>query len=100
MTKKIESLATPNRRNRSLWLAFMTGVFLGVTAVSGVAQAQAQAPATGATAAQSVDDLGKLVGPIALYPDDLVAGIHQSAADRAGGSFSRQAQDRSQGAAR
>ena len=35
MTKKIESLATPNRRNRSLWLAFMTGVFLGVTAVSG-----------------------------------------------------------------
>ena len=73
MTKKIESLATPNRRNRSLWLAFMTGVFLGVTAVSGVAQAQAQAPATGATAAQSVDDLGNLVGPIALYPDDLVA---------------------------
>ena len=28
---------------------------------------------TGATAAQSVDDLGNLVGPIALYPDDLVA---------------------------
>jgi hypothetical protein len=73
MTKKFEPLAPPYRRSRSLWLSLMAGVVLGVTAVSGTAQAQAPAAATGAANPAPAEDLANLVGPIALYPDDLVA---------------------------
>jgi hypothetical protein len=73
MTKKFEPLAPPYRRSRSRWLALMAGVVLGVTAVSGTAQAQAPAAATGAANPAAAEDLVNLVGPIALYPDDLVA---------------------------
>ena len=48
MTKKFEPLAAPVG-SRSRWLALMAGVVMGVTAVSGTAQAQAPAAATGAT---------------------------------------------------
>ncbi len=73
MTNKFEPLATPEWRSRSLWLALMTGVFMGFTAVSGPVQAQAPAAATGAANPAVAEDLVNLVGPIALYPDDLVA---------------------------
>ncbi len=73
MTKTFEPLVPPYRRSRSLWLALMTGVVLGVTAVSGTAQAQAPAAATGAASSLPAEDLTNLVGPIALYPDDLIA---------------------------
>ena len=69
--------------------------------------AMAQAPASDTGAAPSplsAEDLDALVGRIALYPDDLVAiilpGVDLSAADRAGGPLSRQAQERSQTADR
>ena len=73
MTKKFETLATPGRHRYSRLLALMAGVVMGVTAVSGTAQAQAPAAATGATNPAAAEDLSNLVGPIALYPDDLVA---------------------------
>lgn len=73
MTNKFEPLATPDRRSRSLWLALMTGVFMGFTALSGPAQAQAPAAATGVANPAVAEDLTSLVGPIALYPDDLVS---------------------------
>lgn len=72
MTKKKSQLpAVPHRLGHSRWLALLTGVVMGVSAVNVLAQAPSAA--AGATAAQSVDDLSNLVGPIALYPDDLVA---------------------------
>ena len=57
--------------SRSLWLTF---VALGLAIVF-AAHAAAQAPAAegGAPPPMSAEELGKLVGPIALYPDDLVA---------------------------
>jgi hypothetical protein len=73
MTKKFETLATPGRHRYSRLLALMAGVVMGVTAVSGTAQAQAPAAATGATNPLPAQDLTNLVGPIALYPDDLIA---------------------------
>jgi hypothetical protein len=61
--------ATP--RGRSLWLAFITALLTALFALQAVAQAPA---ATGGAAPPPpADDLEKLVGPIALYPDDLVA---------------------------
>jgi hypothetical protein len=42
-------------------------------AIAFTANAQAPAAQGGAAAPPSTEDLGKLVGPIALYPDDLVA---------------------------
>ena len=56
------------RRSAWRWLA---GLAFVVTAL----QAGAQAPAAPGAAAPtpSAEELGKLVGPIALYPDDLVA---------------------------
>jgi len=59
------------RRNGWRWFACLAGLAL----VLATLQAGAQAPAApgGVASAPSDDELGKLVGPIALYPDDLVA---------------------------
>jgi hypothetical protein len=73
MTKKDQSFATPDRFGRSRWLALMAGVVFGVTALSATVQAQAPAAASGAMNPLPAEDLAGLVGPIALYPDDLVA---------------------------
>lgn len=73
MTKRFVPLAAPGRLHRSRWLALMAGVVFGVTAVSGTVQAQAPAAATGAANVLAAEDLSNLVGPIALYPDDLVS---------------------------
>jgi hypothetical protein len=73
MKKTFQPLAATGRHHRSRWLALMAGVVLGFTAVSGTAQAQAPAAATGVTNPAAAEDLVNLVGPIALYPDDLVA---------------------------
>ncbi len=58
-------------RSRSRWLTFIA---MGLAIVF-AAHAVAQAPAAqeGAAPPMSAEELGKLVGPIALYPDDLVA---------------------------
>ena len=60
-----------HHRNGWRWFACLAGLAL----VLATLQAGAQAPAVpgGAALAPSDDELGKLVGPIALYPDDLVA---------------------------
>ena len=65
------TLATANRQSRSRWLELLAGIVLFVFAMNVVAQAPA-APG-GAAPAPSAEELAKLVGPIALYPDDLVA---------------------------
>jgi hypothetical protein len=58
-------------RGRSVWLALFATLFAALFAVQAVAQAPA---ATGGAAPPPpADELEKLVGPIALYPDDLVA---------------------------
>ena len=46
---------------------------LGVTVLSSVGRAQTQANAAPAAAAFSNEELDELVGPIALYPDELLA---------------------------
>src|SRR5438034_5101547 len=65
------TLATANRQSRSRWLELLAGIVLFVFAMNVVAQAPA-APG-GAAPPPSAEELAKLVGPIALYPDDLVA---------------------------
>jgi Protein of unknown function (DUF3300) len=62
---------TVTRGMRARWSAFIAMVFAIVFASS--ALAQAPAAAGGAAPPQSAEELDKLVGPIALYPDDLVA---------------------------
>jgi len=65
------STSTPaDRVGPSRWVGLLV-VGLMVLAMNAIAQAPA-AP-TGAAPPPSTPDLGKLVGPIALYPDDLVA---------------------------
>jgi len=59
------------RRMRAAWSAFIAFGLAIVFATSAVAQAPA-APG-GAAPPMSAEGLDKLVGPIALYPDDLVA---------------------------
>jgi uncharacterized protein DUF3300 len=61
------------RRGRSRWSAIMAA-FVAVMFAANVL-AQAPAPPGGAAAAPSPEELEKLVGRIALYPDDLVAVI-------------------------
>ncbi len=65
------SIARASAPVRSTWRAVATACFAIVFA----SYALAQAPAAGGNAAPpaSTEQLDKLVGPIALYPDDLVA---------------------------
>jgi uncharacterized protein DUF3300 len=60
-----------NRGSSSPWVELLVVIVLLVFAMNAVGQAPA-APG-GAAPAPSTEELGKLVGPIALYPDDLVA---------------------------
>jgi hypothetical protein len=71
MTNPSHSPAIPDRRSRSSWLAPLAALVSLVLALNVVAQAPA-APG-GVAPAPSAEELEKLVGPIALYPDDLVA---------------------------
>lgn len=61
----------PLRQRRSAWAALLASTMLASAAPSAMAQAPA-APTASATAASS-EALDALVGPFALYPDDLVA---------------------------
>jgi len=65
------SPATMDRHSSSSWLAVLTGLVSLVFALNVVAQAPA-APG-GVAPPPSAEELDKLVGPIALYPDDLIA---------------------------
>jgi hypothetical protein len=71
MMKSFRNIAAAARRGPSQWLGMLAGAALLVVAVA----AGAQAPAASGGAAQpySAEELAQLVGPIALYPDDLVA---------------------------
>jgi len=71
MTNYLLALAPPARRSRLAWAALLVATALVVPA----SQANAQAPAAPAAAAPTptAEEIDKLVGPIALYPDDLVA---------------------------
>ena len=62
MTNHVQSFAAAFARGRSPWLALLAGIALSFFAMN----ASAQAPAADA-------ELDYLVGPIALYPDDLIA---------------------------
>ena len=69
--KSADRVAAADRGGRSSWLQLVMGIAFAVFATNVVAQAPA-APA-GAAPPLSSEELAKLVGPIALYPDDLVA---------------------------
>ena len=71
MTHDIRSNAGAERTRSARWLGWLAGVFLLVSSLG--AGGQAPAAPGGATEAPSAEELAKLVGPIALYPDDLVA---------------------------
>jgi hypothetical protein len=71
MTNRSHSPAIENRRSHSSWLALLAGFVSLLFALNVVAQAPA-APG-GVAPPPSAEELDKLVGPIALYPDDLVA---------------------------
>ncbi len=60
-----------DRGGFSRWLERLVVVVLLVFAINAIAQAPAASGGAGSPA--SAEELGKLVGPIALYPDDLVA---------------------------
>jgi Protein of unknown function (DUF3300) len=64
------TLAASDRRGASRWHGLVAGILMLAFAL----QAVAQAPAAAGTVAPplSAEELDKLVGPIALYPDDLV----------------------------
>ena len=70
MKTSIRNFANANRRRIARWLELLAGIFLLFFALNAVAQAPA-APG-GAAPPPSAEELSKLVGPIALYPDDLV----------------------------
>jgi hypothetical protein len=71
MTNTFHNHAAADRRCGSPWLARLAGIFFLALAMNSVAQAPAASG--GAAPPPPADDLGTLVGPIALYPDDLVA---------------------------
>ena len=73
MTDCFDIFTPGNRESSSSWLELLIVIALFVFAMNAVAQAPA-APGS-AAGAPSAEELGKLVGPIALYPDDLVAVI-------------------------
>ncbi len=65
---RFETVATRARFNCSALAAFMLAMLCAASAI-----AQAPSAAGVAPTAPSAQELNKLVGPIALYPDDLVA---------------------------
>ena len=71
MSNDFRTHAAVDRRKSSRWIELLAGTVLLVFALNAVAQAPA-APG-GAAPPASAEELGNLVGPIALYPDDLVA---------------------------
>jgi len=70
MKNSLRNFAAADRRRIARWLELLAGVLLLAFATNALAQAPA-APG-GAAPPPSAEDLGTLVGPIALYPDDLV----------------------------
>ena len=71
MTHILPTRAAANGRNRSPWTALLTAILLIAFAMS--TGAQAPVAPSGAVPPPAADDLEKLVGRIALYPDDLVS---------------------------
>ncbi len=71
MHNRLNLVSFADDRRSVPWLELLVAVLLFVFAMSAVAQAPAAAGGT--ASAPSAEELGKLVGPIALYPDDLVA---------------------------
>ena len=71
MMNSLRLFTHANRGGPSRWAALFTVVALLLFGMH--AGAQAPAAPGGAAAPLSAEELGKLVGPIALYPDDLVA---------------------------
>jgi len=71
MTTLLPASTSARRGRRSRWLTTVAALVAAMFA----AHVPAQAPAapSGAAAVPAEQDLEKLVGPIALYPDDLVA---------------------------
>jgi hypothetical protein len=71
MMNHLRNLADADRRGRPPWIALLAAFFTLVFAMNSVAQA----PAAPVGAAPPMDEaqMDYLVGPIALYPDDLVA---------------------------
>ena len=65
MTKHLQIFAA-DRRGRSPWLGLLAAIALSLFAINASAQAPAAPPPAGA-------EFDSLVGPIALYPDDLIA---------------------------
>jgi hypothetical protein len=72
-TRYLSAMADTGRRQSSPWRALVASAVMLVFALQSVAQAPV-AP-TVAAAVPSSDALETLVGPIALYPDDLIAVI-------------------------
>jgi len=68
MMNSIRTVAAANRGNTSRWLGIVAGILLLAFALGSFAQTSG-----GGAAPQAGEALDKLVGPIALYPDDLVA---------------------------
>jgi Protein of unknown function (DUF3300) len=62
MRNHLPRLAVHERRDRSFWCALLAGIVSLVVAMNAAAQAPAAA-----------EEFDSLVGPIALYPDDLIA---------------------------
>ena len=71
MMNSIRTLAAANRGSPSHWLGLLAGIAMLAFAMN--VDAQAPAAPGGAAPPQSGEALDKLVGPIALYPDDLIA---------------------------
>ncbi len=71
MTHEIRSNAGAERTRSARGLGWLAGVVLLVSSLG--AYGQAPAASGDAAAPLSAEELTKLVGPIALYPDDLVA---------------------------
>ena len=71
MMNGFRTLAAADRRGPARWLELLAGIVLLVFALNALAQAPA-APG-GAAPPPPAQELGNLVGPIALYPDDLVS---------------------------
>jgi hypothetical protein len=73
MTKSSYRIAVTDRRRRPSWLVMLAALAAFALAFALNVAAQAPAAAGGEAPAPSAEELDKLVGPIALYPDDLVA---------------------------
>ena len=71
--KLVQAMQRTPATGGRMWTAWSAFVALALALVSATAFAQAPAAAGGAAPALPAAELEKLVGPIALYPDDLVA---------------------------